>query len=53
MEICKKISQSIIYIIDTFTDDVENTYIRFPIQTHRLNAYFVRIIKKIAEAENT
>ncbi len=38
--------------IDTFTDDVENTCIRFPIQTHRLNAYFVRIIKKIAEAEN-
>jgi histidinol-phosphate/aromatic aminotransferase/cobyric acid decarboxylase-like protein len=39
-------------LIDTFTDDEDNTCIRFPIQTHRLNTYFVRIIKKIAEAEN-
>jgi len=37
-------------LIDAFTDDEGNTYIRFPIQTHRLNALFVRVLKRIMEA---
>jgi threonine-phosphate decarboxylase len=37
-------------LIDAFTDDEGNTYIRFPIQTHRLNAHFVRVLKRIMEA---
>lgn len=36
--------------IQTFPDEDGNTCVRFPIQTHRLNAYFVRILKKIMEA---
>lgn len=36
--------------IHTFPDEDGNTYVRFPIQTHRLNAYFVRILKRIMEA---
>ena len=38
-------------LVDIFTDDGDNAYLRFPVQTHHLNAYFVRIIKKIAEAD--
>jgi histidinol-phosphate/aromatic aminotransferase/cobyric acid decarboxylase-like protein len=37
-------------LIDAFTDDEGNACIRFPIQTHRLNALFVRVLKRIMEA---
>lgn len=37
-------------LIDTFSDEDGNTCIRFPVQTHRMNAYFVRILKRIMEA---
>jgi histidinol-phosphate/aromatic aminotransferase/cobyric acid decarboxylase-like protein len=37
-------------LIQTFTDEDGNTCIRFPVQTHRMNAYFVRSLKKIMEA---
>ncbi len=36
-------------LIDTFSDEYGNTCIRFPVQTHRMNAYFVRILKRIME----
>jgi threonine-phosphate decarboxylase len=36
-------------LIDAFTDDEGNTCISFPIQTHRLNALFVRVLKRIME----
>jgi len=37
-------------LIHTFADEDGNTCIRFPVQKHRLNAYFVRILKKMMEA---
>ena len=36
-------------LIHTFPDEDGNTCIRFPVQTHRLNAYFVRILKRMME----
>jgi threonine-phosphate decarboxylase len=46
----QKLFERHMILIDTFTDDYENTCIRFPVQTHRMNAYFVRILKRIMEA---
>lgn len=37
-------------LVHTFADEDGNTCIRFPVQTHRLNAYFVRILKRMMEA---
>lgn len=37
-------------LIHTFTDEDGHTCIRFPVQKHRLNAYFVRILKRMMEA---
>jgi threonine-phosphate decarboxylase len=37
-------------LIHTFTDEDGNTCIRFPVQKHRLNACFVRILKRMMEA---
>jgi threonine-phosphate decarboxylase len=37
-------------LIDAFTDCDGKTCIRFPVQTHRLNAYFVRVLRRIMEA---
>lgn len=36
--------------IESFTDENGNMSIRFPVQAHRQNAYFVRILKRIMEA---
>jgi threonine-phosphate decarboxylase len=36
-------------LIHIFGDEDGNTYIRFPTQTHRLNAFFVRILKRMME----
>lgn len=37
-------------LIHIFADENGDTCVRFPVQTHRLNAYFVRILKRIMEA---
>jgi histidinol-phosphate/aromatic aminotransferase/cobyric acid decarboxylase-like protein len=37
-------------LIDPFTDDEGNACIRFPVQNHRLNAHFVRTLRRIMEA---
>lgn len=36
-------------LIHTFPDEDGNTCIRFPVQTHRLNSYFIRILKRMME----
>jgi len=46
----QKLFERHMILIDTFTDEYKNTCIRFPVQTHRMNAYFVRILKRIMEA---
>ncbi len=37
-------------LIHIFTDEDGNACIRFPVQKHRLNAYFMRILKRMMEA---
>ncbi len=37
-------------LIHAFADEDGNTCIRFPVQKHRMNAYFVRILRRMMEA---
>jgi len=46
----QKLFEKYTIMIDTFSDEYGNICIRFPVQTHRMNAYFVRMLKRIMEA---
>lgn len=46
----QKLFERYMVLIDTFADEHGKTCIRFPVQAHRMNAYFVRILKRIMEA---
>lgn len=46
----QKLFEKYTIMINTFSDEYGNTCIRFPVQTHRMNAYFVRMLKRIMEA---